>query len=292
MKYSMLFIFLTVLLTAVQAQERVQPGRLYQAGDRIVSPKYGFNAVIPEGWSGFLPQGTEIFSLNKNDGTSGEVLVFARENSDLQTLQSAWGNGMDLTSSIHIKAAEVEQEGDMIYADVIGEGENLNAANKLFIIARCGGYGPCVTLLMATPEQFYEGIRNEMLAMMKNGSFSEPGDRDIYVNFDWQQFLSNKMLVAFELQELSKSQNVIDLCGDGTFSSNVRQSGWFNQGDTSYKGKNKGSWSVSSTGPQTILRLEFADNKLAPLDIEMRIEDEKVFANGRRYYAGYSQKCE
>ncbi len=292
MRNSIILILLLIISLQVTAQDRVQPGRLYQAGERIISPKYGFTAEIPTGWSGFLPQGTEIFALNKNDGTSGEVLVFARENSDLQTLETSWTEGMDLTSSIHIKAPEVSREGDLIYADVVGEGENLNRANKLFIIARCGGYGPCVTLLMATPQQFYQTVREEMLTMMKSGTFSEPGDRDIYVNFDWQQFLTNKMLVAFELQELSKRQNVIDLCGDGTFSANVRQSGWFNQGDTSYKGRNKGSWSVSSNGPQTILRLEFENKKLAPLEIQMRIEEEKIFANSRRYYAGYSQKCE
>ena len=58
-----------------------------------------------------------------------------------------------------------------------------------------------------------------------------------------------------------------------------------------YKGKNSGTWSVSSTGPVTVLRLEFDKKNLPPLEVEMKIEDEKIFANGIRYYAGYSQKC-
>ncbi|MEJ2005530.1 MAG: hypothetical protein P8X57_11320, partial [Cyclobacteriaceae bacterium] len=261
MKNSMLLLFLTVMLTSVKGQERVQPGRLYQAGERIVSPKYGFNAVIPEGWSGFLPQGTEIFALQKNDGTGGQVLVFARENSDLETLSSAWKSGMDLTSSIHIKASDIRREGDMIYADIVGEGERLNKANKALLIGRCGGFGPCVVLFMATPQQYFEPVRDEMTGLIKSGTFTEPGDASIYTEFDWGRFLSNKILVAFELQELSRQQNAIDLCADGTFSSNVRQTGWFNQGNNSYKGRNRGTWSVSSTGPQTILTLDFDDSK-------------------------------
>jgi len=291
MKTIGILIILLAAVTTTFAQNRVQPGRLYQSGEEIISPKFGFRAMIPEGWSGFLPQGTEVFALNKNNGTSSQVLVFGRENSDLSTLKAAWREGMDLSSAIHVKADEITGEGDMIYADIVTEGKSVDRNNKGAIIGRCGPYGTCITLFLAAPVDYYDQIREEMMRLMQSGTFSEPGDADIYVHFDWKKFLSNKILVAFELQELSRRQNQVDLCADGTFSSVVRQTGWFNQGDTSYKGKNTGTWSVSTIGPQTTLTLNFNDKKLSAIEIELKIEDEKIFANGRRYYAGYSEKC-
>ena len=292
MRHLLLIICLAGVFHGTFAQTRIQPGKLYSAGETIQSPKYGFSATIPEGWAGFLPQGTEVFALSKEDGTSGQVVMFARENSDLATLRSAWEKGGPLTDAITIKATDLKQEGDMIFSEVEAEGESINKSYKGFIIGRCGGFGPCISLFMITPAQFYPVIRDEMLAMMRSGVFSEPGDADPYADFDWQRFLANKMLVTFALEEFSKSQNTVDLCVDGTFSANVKRSGWFNQeGMNEYKGKNSGTWSVSSTGPVTVLRLEFNKKNLPPLEVEMKIEDEKIFANGIRYYAGYSQKC-
>ena len=287
----LLLLSVTLNFLSVAQDQRIRPGKLYNSGEKIISPKYGFTATIPEGWSGFLPQGTEVFSLAKNDGTSGQVVLFARENSDLETLEAFWKKGGDLSSSIRIKATETQREGDMTYAEVTAEGENINKSFRGFIIGKCGPYGPCISLFMITPAQFYESIRDELLSMMRAGSFSEPGDSNPYSDFDWQRFLSNKILVNYELQELSKSQNTIYLCVDGSFTSNVKRSGWFKEGDMIYKGRNTGNWSVSGTGPETILRLEFKNKKLPPLEVPLSISDEKIFANGERYYAGYSQKC-
>ncbi len=293
MKIAAALIILIVNFVSVSAQktDRIKPGILYKSGETINSPKYGFTATLPENWSGFLPQGTEVFALAKNDGTSGEVVLMARENSDLATLESAWSKGGNLTDGIRIKATDFQREAGMIYSEVQAEGESINKSYRGFIIGKCGGYGPCVSLFMITPAQFFEGIRDEMLSLMRSGEFSEPGPADIYADFDWQRFLANKTLVAFELMEFSKRQNTIDLCVDGTFRAQVKQSGWFRQNGNNYKGKNGGTWSVKGTGPQTILHLDFNDKKLAPLEIVLRIEDEKIYANDERYYAGFSQRC-
>ncbi|MCA6075520.1 hypothetical protein [Fulvivirga sedimenti] len=293
MKITPVLIIFTLCIATVSAQntDRIKPGVLYKSGETINSPKYGFTATIPQEWSGFLPQGTEVFALAKNDGTSGEVVLLARENSNLETLEAAWEQGGNLTDGIRIKAADVQKEGDMIFSEVTAEGENINKSYRGFIIGKCGGFGPCVSLFMITPSQFFEGIRDEMLSLMRSGQFSEPGEANIYSDFDWQRFLANKTLVAFELMEFSKKQNTIDLCVNGTFRSQVKQSGWFKQNGSDYKGKNGGTWSVRGKGPQTILRLEFNDKKLLPLEIVLRIEEEKIYANDERYYAGYSLRC-
>ncbi len=279
--------------TVAQDFQQVRPGKLYAGGSAVESPRYGFKAVIPDGYAGMLPQGTELFMLSKQDGTSGEVLVFARPDGDLETLKSNWKEGGALTESIYLRAAgEIGGEGDLAYAEVMAEGERINPQYKAFIIGRCGPYGPCVTLLMITQEQFFEEVRNEMLAFMRGGEFTEPSSRNPYEDFNWQEFLSGKVLVTYEMEQGAKRQNLIHLCADGTFRSNIRQTGWLKQENKAYVGKNRGSWSVEGSGSETLLSLTFEKEKIPPLQVLLSIQDEKIFAFGERYYAGYSDQCE
>jgi hypothetical protein len=185
----------------------------------------------------------------------------------------------------------METDG-LLHSEVIAEGERINKSYRAYIVSKCSEYGPCVSVLMITPGQFYDNIRTEMMAMMKGSTFSEPQNVSPYVDFDWQRFLSNKSLVAYQVESTGKRQNVLDLCLDGTFSANIKRSGWLKDETGKYIGKHKGTWTVSGNGPETMLRLEFTKKNLAPVEVPLKIEEEKVFANGIRHYAGYSQKCD
>ncbi len=39
---------------------RIQPGRIYQPGEMLYAPRYGFTARVPEGWEGSLPRESEV----------------------------------------------------------------------------------------------------------------------------------------------------------------------------------------------------------------------------------------
>ncbi len=289
-------IFFTILIghsLMAQVSERIRPGIMYNEGTNLESPKYGFTATIPDNWTGMLPQGTEIFMLHRTDGTSGEVLMFARPEGDLDLITDNWKNGAALTDAIYLKAEETDivREGDMAYSPVTGEGERINPQYKGFIFARCGEYGPCVTLLMITPEQFFDDVRAEMMEFMKRASFTEPSNRNPYENFNWQEFLSGKVMVTYEMDQGAKRQNMINLCADGTFQTNIRQSGWLKQDNKAYMGKKTGRWNVEGNGPETVLNLVFDKEKAPPIDMVVSIQDEKIFVRGVRYYAGYSDYC-
>jgi len=34
---------------------RIEPGRLYEAGETLYAPRFGFTATVPEGWEGMSP---------------------------------------------------------------------------------------------------------------------------------------------------------------------------------------------------------------------------------------------
>ncbi len=288
-------IFLLIISWGGFAQkaERIQPGKLYSEGSTIESPKYGFKGTIPSGWAGMLPQGAEIFMLNRTDGTSGEVLLFARPEGNLDQLTENWRKGGALSDAIYLRATDdISREGDMAYAEVVGEGDRINRSYKGFIMGRCSEYGPCVTMLMITPGQFFENVRSEMLTFMKSSEFIAPYNRNPYDDFDWSVFLANKVLVTYGMDQGAKRQNMVHLCADGTFQSTVKQSGWLKQQNKAYMGKNRGAWTVSGTGSETVLKLEFDKAKAPPIEVVLSIRDEKIYSAGERYYAGYSDQCD
>jgi len=220
-------------------------------------------------------------------------LLFARQEGNPETLKSAWKQGAALTDGIYLRAAdEIRQDGDLFYAEVQGEGERINKNYKGFIIGKCSPHGPCVTLLMITPEQFYETTRDEMLAFMEASEFGEPGSANPYVDFNWQDFLASKVLVTYQMTQGAKRQNMVHLCSDGSFQSNIHQTGWLKQENKAYMGKNSGTWSVEGTGPETVLTLTFEKEKIPPIQVMLSIREEKIYAAGERYYAGFSDQCE
>ena len=277
-----------------QSAKRLQPGTLYEAGEKIYAPRYGFNGVIPEGWEGVLPRETELFLLMPNGATGGEIFTFASQEKDIPSIKANWTKGAALTESIFIRSAgEIAEEGDMIISDVVASGENVNRDYKGFIAARCSPHGPCVTSLGIGPSQFYEQVKAAVTSFLAGASFTEPSNESIYSQFDWKEFLAGKSLIAFSGaergSEIGYKENVFHLCPDGTFSATIKKKGLLKEYNPDYKGKQSGTWSVEGIGDQGVLRLKF--KKLPEAVVDMMIADERISANGERYYAAYSDKC-
>src|SRR5882672_7931436 len=90
-------------LVAQNKKSRLQPGRLYEGGETLFAPRFGFTAKVPDGWQGLLPEGSEVFSLSSMTAVFGEMYVFGREQGDLNSMKAAWAKGFDLTETIRLK---------------------------------------------------------------------------------------------------------------------------------------------------------------------------------------------
>src|SRR5688572_2489739 len=141
LKKSILLIILICLVSiaGAQSKKRLQPGKLYESGEQIYAPRYGFNAVVPAGWEGTLPRDTEIFLLMPDSiSVGGEVFTFATDKKDLASVKEGWIKGANLSDNIVIKAkGEIATQGDMISSEVEAVGDQVNKGYKGFIAARC-----------------------------------------------------------------------------------------------------------------------------------------------------------
>ena len=291
----LLFALIATLLAlqsiAQSKKSRLQPGRLYEGGETLFAPRLGFTARVPDGWQGLLPHETEVFSLSSMTSVFGEMYVFGREQGDLNSMQAAWANGIDFTESIRLKAKDPVINNNILSSEVIGEGDAVNKGNRAFAIARCNPSGPCVTVLTLIPIQFYEAVRNVAIKFMETSSFEPPSNAPIHANLNWKEFLSNKSLLAFVDVDGGSKENRVDLCSDGTFTSSIKKKGWLKKENPKYNGNNSGRWTAEGVGEQTKLRLTFKKKDVLPFEVTLIIKDEKIYANGERYFIAQSTIC-
>lgn len=291
-----LFLLITcVSVVQVLAQKktnRLQPGKIYSAGEKIYAPRYGFNATIPEDWEGMLPRESEVFLLTPTGAVFGEIYIYALENMDLTSLKAAWIKGVDLSESIRLKAVNPTLEGDLLYSEGIGEGDKINKGNKAFAVARPTTNGACIVAISIMPVQFFEPIKNTLLTFMRNSTLGEPSNASPYADLNWEELLSGKSLITYMYGEGGSKDTEIDLCKDGSFTATIKKSGFMKNQNADYHGRLMGTWRVEGTGESTKLTFTFTGKKkLAPIEAVLTIQEDKIFSGGERYSVGQSLRC-
>jgi hypothetical protein len=292
--FVLMIIGFTIALSAyAQSKNRLQPGKLYSAGQTIYAPRYGFMSVVPENWKGTLPREMEIFLLLPDTiSIGGEIYTFGNDHTNLENIEENWKKGVSLSETIAIKATNITIRNDMISSEIVPEGNSVNTGNKGFAAARCGPFGACVTCLALGPVQCYADMRAAVESFMTKALFTAPSDISIYADFNWKEFLSDKMLITLagmERSEVGHKENIFHLCRDGSFTGQIKKSGTMKEFNSNYKGKQSGTWSTESIGDNGVLKLTF--KKLPAVEIPLTIKNDQIFVNGERYFAGDSGKC-
>ena len=289
-----IFILLSLMgLTSfrIHGQDRIRPGILYQPGDTIHAPRYGINAIIPEGWAGILPRETEMFLLMSKDNPQSSIYAFGFEDTKA-ALWSRWntGPGIEVENNIKlVRSSKVFERGDAIAADLVVENSTNNM--KGYIEARCSEYDRCLVLLLIVPEQFLENSKSGLQQFMDNTEFTKPSMGSIYDDFNWSDILKEKYLATRQVNpyEKSKRNNKLWLCPDGTFKSTIKIKG-FGTVDKKIKGNKSGTWEAKGIGQTGVLTLKFK-NVTEPLEIPLELREDQLFINNIRYYVMQNTSC-
>lgn len=276
---------------AQKKKARLQPGKMYEAGETLFAPRFGFVAKVPQGWEGILPRESEVFLLTTTTSTYGEIFVFGNEHGDLTTMKANWEKGVALSESIKMKSVNATITDGMLTSEIIAEGDQVNKGNKGFAAARCSPSGPCIITLMVAPVQFYEPVKNTVAEFMKSATFEPPSNASPYEDFDWQEFLSNKVVASYASAQGGSKETMIHLCKDGSFTASIKKKGFFKEQNPAYKGNMTGQWSAKGDGEKATVQFIFTNKSISPIEVSLTIQDEKVMSNGERYFVGNSDKC-
>ena len=291
-RYMLIMLMAAVAIQglAQSKKNRIQPGRMYNAGETLFAPKFGFIAKVPEGWEGTLPRESEVFLLSTTTLTYGEIFIFGQEMGEINSIMNDWKKGVELSETVKRKAVDPTITDGLLSSEVTASGEYINRGFKGFAAARCSYSGPCITSLMVAPPQFYESVKNTVLEFMKAAKFEAPSDASPYADFDWQEFLSNKVLMTYQSMQGGSKENRIHLCKDGSFIADIKHKGVFKNQNPAYKGNHTGNWSVKGVGEKATITFIFSKS-LAPLEAPLFIKDEQVLSGNDRYFVGQSDRC-
>lgn len=271
-----------------QKAQRLQPGKMYEAGETLFAPRFGFTGIVPQGWSGVLPRESEVFLLNSLTQPS-QIFLFGSEQGSLTQLKGNWDKGIDLSADVYLMAKGTTIQNGLLTSEVTAKGPYINKGNRGYAVARCSDSGPCIICLAVGPAQFFDEIKKTADALLSNSKMEKPSLASLYGDFDWKEFLSGKMVTTYAFVGEGSKETEIDLCADGTFTAKVSKKGIFKEQNPQYKNKLKGTWSAEGVGENGTLRLTFEN--LPPITATMLIADEKIYSNGERYFVGNSEKC-
>lgn len=277
-------LFVGFLITGthlIQAQERVDPGKVYKSGEVIQASLLGVSTKVPNGWVGYLPRETEIFVLTKENNEGSEVYVFGRENS-YEQIEQNWRKGLTLSPSISIVVKEeINKKENLRYANVEYTGTT-GGQRSGWVAASCGDYGICTTWLLLSANKGLEQNMAMLLELVPEVDYAQPKSlAELQPELDWNAELEGKYLYSKKNQGGQKTVFQLWLNADHSFSSKAVPLAWADN-NKKYSGKKKGAWSTTKRDGQDFLVLNY--EKLEPVIITLKKQVDNVLLNGEAMF--------
>lgn len=287
-KYLLSVCFIVVASNQLIAQAKLKPSKHYSSGDVLYGAKAGVKSVVPQGWSGMLPRDSEIFLLLPDDGSNGEIYITADAGIDEEQRKSNWLLGLELGNGNVLKSdGKIFKRGKSLASEIILAQKTTNTRG--YIETQCGSYGNCITATLLGAPQDFARMQKALYEFMDKITWVEPNLMADYGDFNWPEYLSGKHLLNYDYVPNAKSENDLWLCTDGTFTTKLKRGGLLKDQVQNYKGTKKGTWETSSVGQKGVLKLNY--EKLPPLEVSLKIDDDRIYLNDKRHFVMKATIC-
>jgi hypothetical protein len=226
------------------------------------------------------------------DNAIAEIYVVLNENTDAAKQATYWKAGLPMSEGITLELnGPISQRGSgVMTAAAKFAGGKTNDQSVIYLEAKCSPQGFCLTYVLTADRRFAEGATRALQTLVDNTTFGEPTTESLFDNFDWQEFLAGKVLLAIDYDYSSKRSNEVHLCKDGSFKSYMTRSGVFKDQGKKYQGTKRGTWKAASDGEKGTITFSF--EKLDPLEVVIEARGEHIYVNGNRSFVGDSDDCE
>ncbi|MEM9327455.1 MAG: hypothetical protein AAGA85_17445 [Bacteroidota bacterium] len=280
------FLLAFAMCFPLLAQDRVQPARDYKAGEEFYAPLNGIKFRVPEGWSGYVPMGTDVFSMRLDSARELDIMVRAGAD-NLEQIKARLDQGSEMARGIFARPiGEFEINGSRVTGSFYFSNDK---SRKGHVLAKCGEFGKCATMVVITPAPSHEKYKDLLAGIADNLFFVAPTLEEQFADYDWSVQLRGKYLVLYEGTNTSLKANHLWLCSDGTFRSKAERKGEQKGQAGPYSGNKKGTYRLMGMGMQGRLVLEY--KKADDLDIILTLKDQQVYLNGDRYVVSNNTKC-
>lgn len=288
-KQTSLFLFLVLAATQLFGQSNLRPSKHYSSGEKLNGAKTGAKSVVPQNWSGMLPRESEVFLFLPDDGSNGEIMITADNVTDNKQRRSNWQTGLDLGNGNVLRLeGETFMRGKLLAGNIALDQKTSDAVG--YIESQCGPFGICITATLFSSPQDFEKNKKALMEFMDALTWAEPNSQGEYADFNWHEYLSGKQLLNYDYVPNAKAENDVWLCPDGSFTTKLKRSGLLKDQAKDYKGTKKGTWETTSVGQKGVLILNY--EKLPPLEVSLKIEDDRIYLNEKRHFAMKATVCQ
>ena len=288
-KHTTLILLIVLATSQLFGQTNLRPSKYYSSGEEIYGADAGAKSVVPNNWSGMLPRDSEVFLFLPEDGSNGEILITTDNVTNKDQRKIDWQAGLDLGNGNVLRLEGDPFNRGKSLAGNIGLTQKTSDAVG-YIESQCGPFGICITATLFSSPQDFEKNKAALIEFMDALTWVEPNLQADYADFNWHEFLSGKQLLNYDYVPNAKAENDIWLCPDGTFTTKLKRSGLLKDQSKEYKGTKKGTWETTSVGQTGVLILNY--QKLPPLEVSLKIEDDRVFLNDKRHFAMKATVCQ
>ncbi|MEJ1240620.1 hypothetical protein WBG78_20925 [Chryseolinea sp. T2] len=288
-------LFFIIIANSAFAQlpsNRMSAGVMHYAGDTVRSIRLGLWAIVPQGWKAVLPRDTEVVVLVPDDNSSSSTIyAVLNENMTLAQQKINLEKGFSLADGLNVvpDGPVTQRTAEVLATNAKLSGAKANTQAKFYIESKCNPVGYCLVFVLQADAPNMEKGKTALKQLVDNVVFEDMSHVSPYANFDWKEFLSNKLLLRFRRDASGKQEDELELCKNGNFKANITRSGAFKV-PKEYAGKNKGTWSLTSNNDKATITLTF--KKLKPITLEVQGKDEEIYVNGHRYFVGESENCD
>ncbi|HTF17490.1 MAG TPA: hypothetical protein VK658_05425 [Chryseolinea sp.] len=290
-RHMLFFVLIANQAFAQLPSDRISPGVMYNAGDTVRSIRLGLYTIVPAGWKAVLPRDTEVAVLVPEENSSASMYALLNENMSITQQKIRLEQGFELADGLTMvpDGPVTHRTDEVLTAHAKLTGEKANKQAKFYVESKCNPVGYCLVFVLQADAQSMDKGKASLQQLVDNTVFQDMSHISPYANFDWKEFLSNKLLLRFRRDASGKQEDELELCNDGTFRANITRSGGFQISSKDYEGKSKGMWTLTSNNDQATLTLSF--KKLKPITLQVQGKDQEIYVNGQRYFVGESETC-
>jgi hypothetical protein len=268
----------------LSAQERLEATKIYKSGESFLAPLVGIKMTIPEHWIGYLPQDNEIFLMNCDSAMDANAMFFSGI-STLKKIKSNWKKGFPLAPGLSIVTkGKIENIDGVLSAEI--EVTN-NASSRGFVMAKCGDFGYCISVMMYTPSQFYPPFIGKLNPLVDNITFVKPTPKSELEVFDWQKEMTGKYIFSSIGDMDSKKESKVWLYLDGTFKSKIKRTGLFKGTAGNYKGTKRGTYLIYNKKGKEPAKLVLFYKKMDEVTLPLEKKENQLYINNQVFYISF-----
>jgi hypothetical protein len=277
---------------AAPAIAQIEPGRVYEGGERLSDPETGLTLTVPGAWRAQLTPDESALIVAPVEG-EGYVLVLAESMSDADA-RAQLSRPIDMGDGVILMpAGPVQQVGA---GHLSAPFTIVGAALLGTIDVRLTSTGLGVAFILLSPPDIAEARQESMRELALSLGVEEPAARDAAAQASggddaWEPYLRGRYLARFYTGSGYTESTELWLCSSGEFAYDSQGGGFGGGASGAMQSRGQGRWSATGAGRTGTLILEWSSGERSTLDLEYDYENDRLYVGGQRMLRGNNERC-